>query len=80
MRSRGIIKLSRETTISRSQYSREKKGLSHRRSFVRFFAILPLDGGGRKEADENVRRDRIIHCPIETGGTSRLFGKRIHLI
>jgi len=30
--------------------------------------------------NENVRRDRIIHCPTKTGGALRLFGERIHLV
>jgi len=33
-----------------------------------------------REANENVRRDRIIHCPTKTGGALRLFGERIHLV
>lgn len=32
------------------------------------------------ETNENVRRDRIIHCPTKTGGASCLFGERIHLV
>lgn len=48
MRSRGVIKLSRETMIVRPQYSCGKKGpLSHRRFLARSFAVLPLDGRRR---------------------------------
>lgn len=54
---------------------REKKG-SVTPSLSRSFAVFPLNAG---EANENVRRDRIIHCPTKTGGASRLFGEWIHL-
>lgn len=32
------------------------------------------------ETNENVRWDRIIHCPTESDGASRLFGEWIHLV
>lgn len=68
-------------TATLERILREKKGLSQRRFLARSLLLSSLstmvDG---REANENVRRDRIIHCPTKTGGASRLFGKRIHLV
>lgn len=77
MRSRDVIKLSYETTIWPPPWadSQEKKGLSHR-----FLARSSLSIVSAGETNENVRRNRIIHCPTKTGGASCLFGERIHLV
>lgn len=82
MRPRDVIKLSRETTILPRPLSgfSGKKGLSHRRFLSPALLLSSLSTVDAGEANENVRRDRIIHCPTKTGGASRLFGKRIHLV
>jgi len=45
-----------------------------------FRSFPPPDGEyGERRRNENVQRDRIIHCPTETDGASRLFGERIFI-
>lgn len=82
IRSRDVIKLSCKTTISPRPLSgfSGKKGLCHIVAFSPALLLSSLSTVDAEEANENVRRDRIIHCPTKTGGASRLFGERIHLV
>ena len=69
----------------RGRRGREWKGNGSARcvsvplSLSRFFGRFPRRWAQEKR-NENVRPNRIIHCPAETGGASRLFGERIHLV
>lgn len=66
-------------TATSKRILREKRDC-HTVAFSPALLLSSLSTVDAGEANENVRRDRIIHCPTKTGGASRLFGKRIRLV
>lgn len=65
-------------TATLERFLRDKR-VCHTIAFSLVLLPSSLSTVDAREVNENVRRDRIIHCPTKTGGTSRLFGERITL-